>query len=138
MQGPVDWGTLLWLVGVVVAVAIAAGGAGGFTIWRIATILAEQRHTLRGEFAEMMAQAQAETAALEKDLAQIRVNLAENYASKTGVAAGFDRVVEQLRELRDEVKEGLGGLRRDMREDVKALNDRMTGIDTRARSPGMG
>lgn len=67
-----------------------------------------------------------------------RLDVAQNYATKIGVGAGIDRVVDELKGLRVDTKEGIHLLRQDTKEGLSELGDRIEKMEDHVFKRGGG
>lgn len=121
MSGPVDWATLIWIVGLV----IVAAGAAVALVWRVFVLIGEERDLAKRERHDLRNELMTLITGIDTDFHAFQLRAAETYATKAGVSAGMDRVVDELKGLRVDTKEGIAGLRTETRDGLDKLGDRI-------------
>jgi hypothetical protein len=130
MTGPVDWTLLLFLLGAVVG----AAGVGAFAAWWVGQLKQELSDDAAQKIGETQRAADEQIERLAKEVTAFKLEVAQTYATKAGVRDGMDRVVDELKGLRIDTKEGIAGLRDETREGLDKLGDRIVRMENHVLS----
>lgn len=93
MTGTVSWETLLWVIGSNATVLLVA--------WRILSWVGGQFKDRDLKIEAESARAKMVEKALEAALQELRVHLAERYATKDGMTTALSRIEESVKEVKD-------------------------------------
>lgn len=109
MTGLVDWGQLIWVVGLVLS---AGGGVAAFLFWVYRLV-----QGLRSEMRERDSAAQLEKERakmvedeLRRELNDYKVHVAEKFATKDGVTAAVNRVEGSIQSIATQVENAVDRL----------------------------
>lgn len=109
MTGFVDWGQLIWVVGLVIG---AGGGVAAFLFWVYRLV-----QGLRSEMSERDSAAQLEKERaklveddLRRELNDYKVHVAEKFATKDGVTAAVNRVEGSIQNIATQVENAVDRL----------------------------
>lgn len=128
MIGTVEWQVLLFILGAIgTALILGAGGS-----WFVAGLLNKERDQAKKDRHELRSDLQAKLLELDSAFHAFQLKVAETYATKAGVGDGMNRVVDELKGLRVDTKEGIAGLRSETKDGLDKLGDRIERMENQA------
>lgn len=117
MTGDVTWPQLLFLVGVIVAVATGVGTLSWLVIWKVWGLISEERDITEKRFTLVQ-----ERINLEKEMLDARLTKIEIFN------AGLMSVMKQMEEFRSDVRGQFDDLRNVRRDDMRNIHRRLDRI----------